>query len=222
MNELAKRIRLVITLGILGLSSTSCALFSPSDPEEVEARRVQLDAKLAVRRLERLLMKEYLDPAKVDTETFIASLRTLERDAEADAFSEFLERYLAGSATYERPPEPNWRICEGHQYGGELIRRWGNGGYLPESGRFPIGTIAATFKIESAGDIEEIRVILARHPAAAWLIIDTIAEARVSRSRLKRLREESPQAFPVKLCAWWDYNEIDATLTPGRTIRGLW
>jgi len=222
MNQRAKLSLLVFTLGFLGLSATSCALFAPSDPKEAEARRAELDAKLAIRRIERLLMKEYLEPSRVDTETFVASLRTLDRNTEADSFSEFLERYLAGAATYERPPAPNWRLCESYQAGGELIRRWGNGGYLPESGRFPIGTIAATFMIQADGDIADIRVILARHPAAAWLIIDSIAEARISRSRLKRMKNDAPESFPIKLCAWWDYNDIDATLTPGRTIRGLW
>jgi hypothetical protein len=166
-------------------------------------------------------MKDYLHPNKDEMTTFLSSLRTLERDTEADAFAEFLARYAAGQPTYERPAKPTWRKCDGRQVGAKLIRRWGNGGYLPEGGRFQVGTIAATFEITQDGEIVDIRVIVAKHPAAAWLIVDTIAESRVSQSKLRRMRSESPEFFPIGLCAWWDYNEIDAGLTPGGTIRGF-
>jgi hypothetical protein len=60
--------------------------------------------------------------------------------------------------------------------------------------------MAASYAIDADGRPVQIRVIRARHPASAWLIIQSIASAKVSPTRLAHTDEP----FPIAHCAYWD------------------
>ena len=84
-----------------------------------------------------------------------------------------------------------------------LIRRYGD---LRVHAEFEIGAPAATYDIDADGRPIHIRVLRARHPASAWLIIDSIARAKIARSRLRLI---APEDFPVPHCTWVDTPPVE-------------
>ncbi|MCP5041895.1 MAG: hypothetical protein GY944_12775 [bacterium] len=143
------------------------------------------------------------------------------RTSEAEAFREFTGRYASGEYAYEDETTPSKKQCEERRAGNALVSSWGNFDTLKRNGRYEIGTLAATYQIDHEGNVASIRVLRAKHPAAAWLAITSIAQAKISKSRLARYQRDSPDIFPVSLCAWWDYDEIDDVVPRDRRIRGL-
>ena len=118
--------------------------------------------------------------------------------------SDVERRYESGESAYSKSATPTWLKFTDIQFDAKLIRKRGAGGYLPENGSFPIGNIAATYKIGVEEEMVEHRVLVVRHPAAAWLIIDMLGESRQSRTGFKssylsareRILEENPCVEP--------------------------
>lgn len=140
------------------------------------------------------------EPSPEEISLHLEVLRKLERGAEADAFEEFAARYAAGEKTDSADTVPTENECKKlarkRAKTTRLIRRFGE---LPLHGLHEIGSLAATFEIDAEGRPIHIRVIHARYPAAAWLIIHSLSESKISKSRLARIAEP----FPIPHCVWW-------------------
>jgi hypothetical protein len=76
----------------------------------------------------------------------------------------------------------------------QLVRKYGD---AFERRPFAFGNSTATYQIDASGNPVNIRVVRARHPAAAWLAIHAIGELEVWGSRLEKL---DPSVFPVDYC----------------------
>ena len=177
--------------------------------EQAEEYRAQGRPEAALRRIKREIQRRYEDPDPRVVQLQIELLRELGRASEADAFREFTERYAAGADTYFVDTEPSWEYCEDHQYGEELVRSLGSWGYLPKQGDFEIGILAAAFEVDSKGEIQNIRVLRAKHPGSAWLIIETVGNTRISPTRLREFNRDGPDKFPIPLCFWRDYGDVE-------------
>lgn len=212
-----KAARFWLVNGALGLALSACSASSPDWAiEQAEQYRTQGRPKSALRQTADAIQRSYEDPDPRVVQFHIDLLLDLGRMTEADAFREFTERYVAGANTYTAETEPSWKECKSSRYGDRLIRSWGRWGYLPKQGNFKIGTIAATFEIDRKGEIHNIRVLRAKHPGSAWLIIDAVASPRISPTRLREFYRDTPDDFPVSQCAWWNFNRIEDGIVYGR------
>ena len=81
--------------------------------------------------------------------------------------------------------------------------------------------MTGNFWIGTDAEIERIRVVRAMDPGAAWILIDSIAEATVSRSRVEDALERDPGDFPIALCTYWNYEEPDPGLPASGNMRGF-
>jgi hypothetical protein len=159
-----------------------------------------------------------LDPDEIALHLDV--LRGLDRAVEADAFADFATRYTAGEDTDTTRTVPTPGECQKLQRQRSkttrLIREFGE---MPVRGEFDIGALAATYEIDAEGQPIHIRVIRAKHPAAAWLIIHSLAGAKVWKTRLA----ETSEPFPIAHCAYWT-RAIDPTIDrkafiPPRMVR---
>lgn len=220
--RMMKAARTWLVNGALGLALSACSTSSPEWAiEQAEQYRAQGRPRSALRQTARAIQRSYDDPDPRVVQLHIAVLRDLGRTSEADAFREFTQRYVAGANTYTAETEPSWKECRSRQYGDGLIRSWGRWGYLPKQGNFEIGTVAATFEVDFDGKIHDIKVLRAKHPGSAWLIIDTVGSSRISPTRLRDFYRDTPDDFPVSQCAWWNYADIEDRIPDIGRIRGF-
>jgi hypothetical protein len=185
------------------------ACTTPASPWQIEQAREHLAAgepDQALHDTERALQAAWGDPAEALITLHLEVLRALGRAAEAEAFTEFVARFAAGEDTYDRQTVPDWRTCRMPKPQDRLVRSWADGGPLLQEGEYDIGVLSAVLQIDEAGRVGEIRVLRARHPAAAWLLIDAIGRARISPTFLEKWRQEQDDPFPASLCVWWDYD----------------
>lgn len=192
---------------------------APSHHDELDRRRSVLERDF--RAAERLLLRKGKNSDEATVDSVVGLLRKIDRDDQADALAEFSALYFAGSDIHRPPTNPTRSECKERQRGADLIRQWANFGHMNSRGGFRIGTVAATYEVGIDGEVHVREVLRARHPAAAWLIIDAIGGARVSQSRLRRYQESEPESFPFVICAWWNYDEMSDRIPAGGRIRGL-
>lgn len=216
------RMRLLVSS--LALSTLACS-GSPSSSTWTISRAENHFAngklELALRYAEQAIQRNPKHPHEREISLLLKTLRELDRSVEAEAFQDFAERYESGAYTYSDETTPSRKECKKPQPGYELVSSWGNFGTLKRHGDYDVGTIAATFEVDYEGNIGKIGVLRAKHPAAAWLVITSIARSKITRSRLDKYREDFADAFPVSLCAWWNYDEIKNVLPRDRRIRGV-
>lgn len=127
-------------------------------------------------------------------------LRAMKRNEEAAAFSNYVERFTAGENLDSEETVPTLDECaeltRRRSVGTRLVKRYGE---LPKRRPFEVGKLLATYEIDAEGRPVNIHVVRARHPAAAWLIIDAIGEMRVRTARLARI---DPAEFPISHCVY--------------------
>lgn len=174
------------------------------------------EARAQIRRLEKVLISNR-DPHGFDYQTFVRALHEAGREVEAEALADYTDRTFRGEPTNKPFTIRERKECVDQHF----VRRWGGTRSQPDSFIGQVGRLAANFWIGSDARIEKIRVIRARDPGAAWLIIDSIGEARVSKSRVRRMSEENTAAFPIELCTWWNYDKRKDGLPAGSSIRGF-
>jgi len=159
------------------------------------------DFERALGYTETALQQQPYETGSEEIALHLAALRRLERHEEADAFEDFATRYAAGEPTDTTDTTPSPDECQEldrkRAQTTRLIREYGP---LPLRGHFDTGALAATYAVDAEGRPVRIRVLRARHPASAWLIIQSIAGAKVSPTRLAHAGE----AFPIAHCAYWD------------------
>jgi len=210
----------------LGLAlSGACALLiscaSPSTPGRFFLDRAHQsydagDLERALFYSESALQQQPFEPDPEEVSLHLEVLRKLERNEEAAAFAEFSARYASGEATDEVDTVPTRNECKElarkRSKTTRLIREYGD---LPVRREFEIGVLAASYEIDTEGRPIHIRVIRAKHPASAWLIIDSIAESKIWKSRLARTSEP----FPIAHCAYWDEAIPQKIFIPPRMMR---
>ncbi len=168
---------------------------------------------------ESAIQQHPFEPEPAEISLHVEILRKLERGVEADAFEEFSARYTAGEETDSADTVPTQNECQKlareRSKTTRLIRRYGE---LPVRGTFEIGVLAATYAIDGDGRPVQIRVLRARHPGSAWLIIHSLAESKIRKSRLARISEP----FPIAHCAYWDVDWATrrSLVPPG--VRVIW
>jgi hypothetical protein len=184
----------------------ACA--TPPSPWQLDRAEQELAAgkpALALQYTERALQFAYDAPSERLIALHLDALRRLDRGVEADALAEFTRRFDAGEDTDPRDTNPSWRECRSPTPHDRLVRDWADGGRLRWLGHYEIGVIAGTVEIDEQGEVDEIRVLRAKHPAAAWLLIEALGAPRVSPSALDHLRNAPDASFPKPVCVWWDY-----------------
>jgi hypothetical protein len=72
-----------------------------------------------------------------------------------------------------------------------------------------MGTVAATFAIDESGRVRDIHVLRAKHPGAAWFVVDAVDRAAISHERIAEHQQAGDLTFPVPLCVWWRYGPAD-------------
>ena len=203
------RMRILVSsfvLSILGCSTSSPSTWVISRAEKYLAEG-RLDS--ALRYSERAIQQDHRHPDAREISVHIEILRELDREPEADAFRDFTDRYASGEYAHGDETTPSRKKCEKRRPEDALIRSWGNFGHLKTKySDYEIGTIATTFEIDREGGVGNIRVLRAKYPAVAWLAIEAIGQARISKSRLTSRQRDLPDGVPVSLCVWWAYDEI--------------
>jgi len=213
--------------GRLGLAlSGLCALLAGCETPAAEPGRFLLDRghesleagdpERALFYTESALQQDPFEPAPEEIALHTDVLRRLSRRDEADAFAEFAARYAAGEATDTADTVPSRNDCKKiarkRAKSTRLVREYGD---LPVRHQFEIGVLAASYEIDADGRPIHLRVIRARHPASAWLIIASIAELEVWKSRLATASEP----FPIPHCAYWDEAIPKKIFIPPRMMR---
>ena len=203
MERLSAKSRLAPLHGLLCALLVSCA--SPPSTGHFfldQARKYHEQGELerALFYTESAIQQHPFEPEPEEISLHLEILRKLDRSEEADAFAEFSARYTAGEETDSTDTVPSENECQKlarkRSQTTRLIRRYGE---LPVRGTFEIGVLAATFAIDGDGRPVQIRVLRARHPGSAWLIIHSLAESKIWRSRLARISEP----FPIAHCTYW-------------------
>lgn len=211
------RLGVRIAAGIGSIAAAACV--AGSSAWKVD-RAEQYYAKGRLESALRLTAREIVDSNRTASQRLIALhasiLRDLGRRAEADAFVAFAQRYAAGENTVRLDSDLSDRDCSDRQPGYELIRSWGT----PDPGPWESGTVVATFEIDGEGKIGTIDVLSAMDPAAAWLGIDTIGTARISKLRLDARQLEAPESFPISLCNWRNFDPLEIPIPADGRIRG--
>lgn len=194
------------------LALTSCSTPPSGDPAASAKAR---DGRAQIRRLEKLLISNR-KPHEFDYERFVRALQDADRPVEADALADYVERTRRGEPT-NRPFTKQQRTeCEDQR----MIRRWGGARLQPDEYTRRVGRLTAKFWVGSDAELEKIRVIRAMDSGAAWILIDSIGEARVSKSRVRQMLEDNPAQFPLELCTSWNYDERKDGMPAGGSIRG--
>lgn len=192
--------RTSLQTGVLAaLAAWGVACASPSPAwllTQAEQKLAAGESNQALQYTERAIHMGHATPSADAIALHLRALRALGRDAEADAFFEFVRRYDAGEDTYSRETPLSWRRCLVPRSGGERLQGW------KWRGLYEIGTIAAAFQIERDGSVRDIHVLRARHPAAAWLGIAAVGNAGLPPIRLEEVARDADRSFPVELCVW--------------------
>jgi hypothetical protein len=218
-----RAIHLVGAFALAACASTPSDTRSTWQIEKAEALYADGRASSALRYTERIIEANHESPSEREVSLHVGVLRALGHDSEANAFQEFTERYASGEHTAARESDPTWRQCKDRQPGDELIKSWGRSRYRGTRNGYEMGsTVAASFRIDSEGRIDEINVIRAKDPGVAWRVIQMIAGARLSGRRLAERRKRYPESFPVSLCIWANYNQFGTGAPPiNGAIRGV-
>ena len=203
-------------LVVLLLASISCSTPQTDNPLDAAASAKAREARLQIRRMERRLIANS-DPRGFDYQSFVLALQNAGRAPEADALTDYTERTFRGEHTNKPLTTQQARDCE--DLG--IVRRWGAARSQQDEYTGRVGRPAAKFWVGSDARIEKIRVLRAMDPGAAWLLIDSIGEARVSKSRVRRIVEADSEEFPLELCTSWYYDEPRDRLPGGNKIRGF-
>jgi hypothetical protein len=213
--------------GRLGLAlSGLCALLAGCETPAAEPGRFLLDRgheSLDAGDLERALFysesalqQDPFEPTREEIALHVEVLRKLSRYEEAGAFAEFAARYAAGEQTDAIDTVPSRNECKEiarkRSKATRLIREYGD---LPVRRQFQIGVLAASYEIDATGRPVHLHVIRARHPASAWLIIASISELEIWKSRLASRSEP----FPIPHCAYWDEAIPKKIFIPPRMMR---
>lgn len=169
------------------------------------AQQLRSEGRLesALRITEQELQRRYDDPDPTLVDLHVEILRDMDRSAEADSFREFVDRYGSGIDTYEVTSGLTWKDCRKSQPGFDLVLEWGDPGDRPFL--YPLDDLAATFSIDSQGNVGDITVVRARHPGEAWLVIRSLGTTKVSPWRLEERNLRDPASFPIPLCVWWSF-----------------
>jgi hypothetical protein len=174
------------------------------------------DLERALFYTESAIQQHPFEPEPEEISLHLEVLRKLDRAVEADAFEEFAARYTAGEETDSSDTVPTGSECQKlarkRSKTTRLIRDYGE---LPVRSEFEIGVLAATYEIDAEGRPIQIRVIRARHPASAWLIIHSLAETKIWKTRLARTSEP----FPIPHCAYWTEAIHKKVFIPARMMR---
>jgi len=213
--------------GRLGLAlSGLCALLAGCETPAAEPGRFLLDRghesleagdlDHALFYTESALQQDPYTPAPEEIALHVEVLRRLSRREEADAFAEFAARYAAGEPTDTVDTVPSRNECKEiarkRAKSTRLVREYGD---LPVRRQFEIGVLAASFAIDAEGHPVQLRVIRARHPASAWLILASVAEVKIWKSRLASASEP----FPIAHCIYWDEAIPRKIFIPPRMMR---
>jgi hypothetical protein len=192
---------------------------APTDgsPVELAAERLAAgDYQRALFYSENALQLQPFSPTAQEIELHLAVLRKLSRIEEAHAFAEFAARYAAGAPTDSGDTVPSRDDCQTLEHerlrSTRIVRDYGD---LPARRHFEIGAIAASYEIDADGRPIHFRVLRARHPASAWLILASLSEVKIRRERLARVDEP----FPIAHCAWWDEAIPKRVFIPPRMMR---
>jgi hypothetical protein len=195
------------------LALTCCS--TPRSEDPVAAAKAR-EGRAEIRRLEKTLISNRI-PDEFDYARFARALHDAGRPVEADALEEYVDRARRGEPVNLPSTREQWTNCDDRR----LIRRWGKARTDPDGYTSRVGRLAANFWIGADATIERIRVIRAMDPGAAWILIDAIGEARVSRSRVRQKLETAPDEFPLELCTSWNHDELKDRFPAGDSIRGF-
>jgi hypothetical protein len=199
------RFRLLACTLAASAAAWLAACASPPSPWLIEQAEEKLAAgkpALALQYSERAIHIGWERPSERAIALHLQALRELGRSAEADAFHAFVRRYDAGEDTNARDTRPSWRECFIPRSENQSLRGW------TWRGLYDIGTTAATFEIHEDGSVQGIRVLRARHPAAAWLMIAAVGDAGLPGARLEDHRADPDTTFPLTLCVWLNPNSM--------------
>jgi len=165
---------------------------------------------------ESALQQDPYQPTPEEIALHVEVLRRLSREQEADAFAEFAARYVAGEVTDTVDTVPSRNDCleiaRKRAKSTRLVREYGE---MPVRRTFQIGALAASYELDADGRPIDLRVIRARHPASAWLIIASVGELEVWKSRLDNVSEP----FPIAHCVYWDEPIPKKIFIPPRMMR---
>lgn len=185
------------------LLATACASSSPEEDyflREAERYFASGDFEHALRQTEFGSQRPPFDRRGAEISLQLEILRAMGRAEEVSALAEFVDRYTAGADTDTEETVPTRDECaelaRRRSRTTRLVRKYGE---LPVRRPFEIGDLMATYEIDAEGNPVHIRVVRARHPASAWLIIDAIGQMKVKKVRLARI---DPAEFPVPHCVY--------------------
>jgi hypothetical protein len=197
----------------LGCATACATTTSSSRQHEISVPSSKRVLESRLRHAERTLIENSSHRAKFDPEKFIEVLRNLGRDEQADAFVRYVERQAAGMDFSDPSKTPDGENCEMRSLHRKVFRSWNSRPRLMRKMDRTFSPTGATFKIGSEGEIYDIDVYLAQHSAAAWLVIERVGRAQISRAKLERIRSDSPGNFPIEFCvrfddrSYWDHQD---------------
>ena len=195
------------------LALTGCSAPRNVDPAAAAKAR---EGRVEVRRLEKHLINNR-NPGGFNYERFARALRNAGRPVEADALVDYVKRARQGDPVNRPSSRQEWTQCDDQR----MIRGWGSARSRPDDYTSPVGRLTAKFWIGADAKIKKIRVLRAMDPGAAWILVDSIGESKVSQSRVRRRIEKNPEEFPLELCTSWNHDERKNRLPAGGSIRGF-
>ena len=153
---------------------------------------------LALRYTELAMQRAPDEPRSDELALHIDVLRAAGREEEAHGFADFVRRFAAGENTYSDEAHPTRTECfrkeRARRSSMRLVREYGG---ASSKRPFDFGYSTTTYQMDASGKPVNIRVIRARHPAAAWLAIQSVGEMKVWITRLEKL---DPSVFPIDYC----------------------
>ncbi len=162
------------------------------------------------------------DPKAVsprDLTHLVATLRALERDLEAKAMSDYATAFLAGRPVNQERADLDLEEChhlmQHRKPTNLLFQRWGD---FPRKKEFEVGSVVVRAEIDSQARLQNLEVLRAETPAAAQLVSQVVAGARISR---KRIESRDVEDFPLWFCAYWDSRSFLREWDGNRNIRGF-
>ena len=185
------------------LLASGCASQPPGGDYLLDGARRSFqsgDYESALRYTELAIQRTPLDPHADEIALQLELLKAMNRSEEAAAFSEFVERFRSGVDTDAEATDPTreecWDLAHQRSKTTRLVREYAA---LPVRRPFELGELMATYQIDADGHPVHIRVIRARHPASAWLIIHAIGQMKVRTSRLAHIDRAE---FPIAHCVY--------------------
>ena len=179
---------------------------SPAPPESdflLGSAKQRLDAgdrDSALRYTEMSMQRPPFDARDAEIALHLDILRSAGRTEEARALEEFVARFDSGEDTAAGEPHPTrtecFRMLRAMPRSRQLVRKYRE---VSMQRPFEAGAFLATYEIDASGQPVNIRVVQARHPAAAWLAISAIGGLKVWHSRLEKL---DAALFPIPYCVY--------------------